>query len=73
MMRSGGRVAMLASIRREEMALTFWTAGAVSGSNMMPTPAGSCLRDNVLPYFCLFPLPLPVYGMVVCSFSFDEK
>ena len=51
MIRSGGRVAMLASIRREEMASTFWTAGDVSGSNMMPTPADSCLRDSCLPCF----------------------
>ena len=72
MMRSGGRVAMSASIRREEMALTFWTAGDVSGSNMMPTPADSCFRESVLP-FLPFPLPSPMYGMVVCSFSFDEK
>ena len=51
MMRSGGRVAMLASIRREEMALTFWTAGAVRGSNMMPTPADSCLRVSFFAFF----------------------
>ena len=50
MIRSGGRVAMLASIRREEMASTFCTAGAVSGSNMMPTPADSCLRVSFLPF-----------------------
>ena len=58
-MRSGGRVAMSASIRREEMAFTFCIHGVDVGSNMMPTPADSCFRVAFLP-FLPFPLPFAV-------------
>ena len=67
MSRSGGLVAMLAVMMREEMASMFVINGFVVGSNMKPTPAASCLR--------CFPLPLPLLaiGMVMCSSSLDEK
>ena len=72
MILNAGRVATLASIGREEMALTFCIHGVVRRSKIIPTPAVSCLRV-VLDPFLPFPFPLAMYGMVVCSFSLDEK
>ena len=68
MSRSGGLVAMLAVMMREEMASMFVINGFVIGSNMKPTPAASRLR-NILP----LPLPLFIIGMVMCSSSLEEK